>query len=249
MDADALLTLASAAAARVSTLLARGRSLIYVAVDGIAWGVLGIADVLKPDAAAVVAALRGRGLAVAMMSGDGAAAAHAMAAQAGISDVMAEVLPAGKAEAIRDRQAAGARIAFVGDGINDAPALAQADVGIAVASGTQIAMEAADVTLTRGELGVLVDALRVAERTMAIIRANLFWAFFYNALLIPVAAGVLYPWWGLRISPMLAGLAMGLSSVFVLGNSLRLRHIQPWLAHSGGIAPIGTDAIAAPTAR
>jgi len=217
---------------KADALLALGRSLVYVAIDGAAWGVLGVADVLKPDAAAVVAALRGRGLAVALMSGDSAAAAQAIAAQAGIGDVLADVLPSGKAEAIRARQAAGALIAFVGDGINDAPALAQADVGVAMASGTQIAMAAADVTLTHGELGGLVNALRVADRTMAIIRANLFWAFFYNALLIPVAAGVLYPNWGIRINPMLAGLAMGLSSVFVLANSLRLRRIRPWLAPS-----------------
>jgi len=217
-------------AARAQTLLGLGRSVIFVAVDGVAWGVLGVADALKPDAAAVVAALQRRGLAVAMMSGDAAGAAQAIAAQLGIVDVQAGMLPAGKADSLRTRQAAGARIAFVGDGINDAPALAQADVGIAVASGTQIAMSAADVTLTHGNLGVLLDAFRVAERTMAIIRANLFWAFFYNALLIPVAAGVLYPAWGIRISPMLAGLAMGLSSVFVLANSLRLRHIPPWAA-------------------
>jgi Cu+-exporting ATPase len=213
---------------RAQRLLARGRSLTYVAVDGRLWGLLGVADALKPDAAAVVAALRARGLQVAMMSGDAEAAARAVAAQAGIDDVLAGVLPAGKAAALRQRQAAGARIAFVGDGINDAPALAQADVGIAVASGTQIAIAAADVTLTRGDLGVLVSALDVAGRTMAVIRANLFWAFFYNALLIPVAAGVLYPAWGIRINPMFAGTAMGLSSVFVLANSLRLRGIRPW---------------------
>jgi Cu+-exporting ATPase len=215
--------------ARAQALLARGRSLTYVAVDGRLCGMLGVADALKPDAAAVVAALRARGLHVAMMSGDAEAPARAVAAQAGIDDVVAGVLPAGKAEAMRQRQAAGARIAFVGDGINDAPALAQADVGIAVASGTQIAIAAADVTLTHGELGVLVSAIEVAARTMAIIRANLFWAFFYNALLIPVAAGVLYPYWGISINPMFAGTAMGLSSVFVLTNSLRLRRIRPWV--------------------
>jgi Cu+-exporting ATPase len=229
-------------------LLARGRSVIYVAVEGVPWGVLGIADVLKPDAAAVVAALRNRGLAVAMMSGDAAAAAHAVALLAGIDDVMADVLPAGKAEAVRARQASGARIAFVGDGINDAPALAQADVGIAVASGTQIAIAAADVTLTHGDLGVLVNAFQVAERTMANIRANLFWAFFYNALLIPVAAGVLYPRFGIQMNPMLAGLAMGLSSVFVLANSLRLRRIRPWRAQSAAAPSGGADVTHVPAA-
>jgi Cu+-exporting ATPase len=216
-------------AAATQRLLARGRSLAFVAVDGRAWGVLGVSDTLKPGAAAVVAALRARGLQVALMSGDALAPAQAAAALAGIDDVLAGVLPAGKAEAIRQRQAAGARIAFVGDGINDAPALAQADAGIAVASGTQIAIAAADVTLSRGELGVLVTAIDVANRTMKIIRANLFWAFFYNALLIPVAAGVLYPAWSITMNPMFAGLAMGLSSVFVLANSLRLRRVPAWV--------------------
>jgi Cu+-exporting ATPase len=217
-------------AARAQQLLARGRSLTYAAVDGKLWGVLGIADALRPGAPAVVAALRERGLHVAMMSGDALAPARVVAALAGIDDVVAGVLPAGKADAIRLRQAAGARIAFVGDGINDAPALAQADVGIAVATGTQIAIAAADLTLSRGDLGVLVSAFAVATQTMAIIRANLFWAFFYNALLIPVAAGVLYPSWGIAMNPMFASLAMGLSSVFVVANSLRLRRIRPWLA-------------------
>ena len=228
----------AALAERAKLLLAQGRSVIFVAVDGLAWGVIGVADALKPDAAAVVAALRSRGLAVAMMSGDVLASAAAIAAQAGITDVSADMRPADKAEALRLRQTAGARIAFVGDGINDAPALAQSDVGVAVASGTQIAIAAADVTLTHGDLAGLADAFRVADRTMAVIRSNLFWAFAYNALLIPVAAGVLYPHWGIRISPMLAGVAMGLSSVFVLANSLRLRRIAPWRARPGAKAGV-----------
>ncbi len=215
-------------------LRARAATAIAVAVDGRPWGVLGLADTLRPEAAAVVAALRARGLGVAMITGDTAAAAHVLAAQAGIDDVVADTLPADKAAALAQRQSAGARVAFVGDGINDAPALAQADVGIAVASGSQMAIEAADVTLTRGDLALLINAIEVARRTMAIVRANLFWAFFYNALLIPVAAGVLVPVWNVRLNPMLAGLAMGLSSVFVVTNSLRLRGVRAWSARGGG---------------
>ncbi len=227
--------------ARAHDLLAAGHSLTYVAVGGRCWGAFAIADALKPEAAAVIAALRGRGLRVAMVSGDAPAAARAVGALAGIDDVLAGVLPGAKAQAVRERQAAGARVAFVGDGINDAPALAQADVGIAVASGTQIAIEAADVTLTRGDLRSLVNAVEVAGRTMGVIRANLFWAFFYNAVLIPVAAGVLYPLWAIRLNPMLAGLAMGMSSVFVLANSLRLRRIGPWAepGRNGQSQPVG----------
>jgi len=207
-------------------LAARGHTLIYLAVDGVLWGVLGVADPLRPSCAAAIAALRSRGLQVAMVTGDTEQTARAVGRQAGIEDIEAQVLPAGKAQAVRRRQAAGQRIAFVGDGINDAPALAQADVGIAVASGTEIAIEAADITLTRGELGALLSAFEVATRTMRIIRANLFWAFFYNVLLIPLAAGVFYPLWHIGMNPMFAGLAMGLSSVFVLTNSLRLRRVR-----------------------
>ena len=224
----------AAMAGPAQALLGQGCTVIYVAVDGVAWGLLGVSDALKPDAAAVVAALRQRGLHVAMITGDAAGAAQVIAAQAGIDDVIADALPAGKAAALAARQAAGARIAFVGDGINDAPALAQADVGIAVASGTQVAIAAADISLTRGTLGALVSAVDAARRTMRVIRANLFWAFIYNGLLIPVATGALVPLLGLRLNPMLAGLAMGLSSVLVLANSLRLRRLQPWAAPAQG---------------
>jgi Cu+-exporting ATPase len=163
---------------------------------------------------------------VGMITGDSARTAQAIARQAGLDEVAAEVLPSGKAEAVQRLQAEGRKVAFVGDGINDAPALAQAEVGLAVATGTDIAIEAADVTLTRGDLGGLLNALEVARRTMRTIRANLFWAFIYNILLIPLAAGVFYPAWGLTLNPMLAGLAMGLSSVFVVTNSLRLRRVR-----------------------
>jgi Cu+-exporting ATPase len=225
-------------AGRAGTLAGRGRTPIYLAVDGAAWGVLGVADPLKPESAAVVAALKAKGLRVGMITGDSARTAQAIAHQAGVDHVEAEVLPSGKAEAVQRLQAQGRKVAFVGDGINDAPALAQAEVGIAVATGTDIAIEAADVTLTRGDLGGVLNALEVARRTMRTIRANLFWAFFYNILLIPLAAGVFYPAWGITLNPMIAGLAMGLSSVFVVTNSLRLRRVR---AHGGPPAPGAGD--------
>ena len=222
-------------------LSSRGKTPVYLAVDGKAWGMLGIADALKPESATVVAALRAMGLRIAMITGDSRRTAQAIAQQAGVDDYEAEVLPSGKAETVKRLQQGARRIAFVGDGINDAPALAQAEVGIAVATGTDIAIEAADVTLTRGDLYGLVSALQVARRTMRTIRANLFWAFIYNILLIPLAAGVLYPAWGIHLNPMLAGLAMGLSSVFVVTNSLRLRRLEPVVATSAKL----TEAVAA----
>jgi len=231
-----------ALAAQAAALAERARTPIWLAVDGAAWGVLGVADPLKPESAAVVAALKARGLRVGMITGDSARTAQAIARQAGLDEVAAEVLPSGKAEAVQRLQAEGRRVAFVGDGINDAPALAQAEVGVAVATGTDIAIEAADVTLTRGDLGGLLNALEVARRTMRTIRANLFWAFIYNILLIPLAAGVFYPAWGLTLNPMLAGLAMGLSSVFVITNSLRLRRVPPVGGPPSGDAGRGTRA-------
>jgi Cu+-exporting ATPase len=212
--------------ARATALAERAQTPIYLAVDGAAWGVLGVADPLKPESVAVIAALKARGLRVGMITGDSTHTAQAIARQAGLDEVEAEVLPSGKAEAVQRLQAQGRKVAFVGDGINDAPALAQAEVGVAVATGTDIAIEAADVTLTRGDLGGLLNALEVARRTMRTIRVNLFWAFIYNILLIPLAAGLFYPAWGLTLNPMLAGLAMGLSSVFVVTNSLRLRGVR-----------------------
>jgi len=188
--------------------------------------VIAVADPLKQESRAVVTALIKQGLRVVMITGDNRNTAHAIAQQAGIEEVQAEVLPDGKAIAVQNLQNKGYKVAFVGDGINDAPALAQAEVGIAVASGTDIAIEAADVTLTRGDLSGVITALHVARRTMATIRGNLFWAFFYNILLIPVAAGVFYPAFGIHLNPMVAGVAMGLSSVFVVTNSLRLRRLR-----------------------
>jgi Cu+-exporting ATPase len=205
---------------------ADGKTPVYVAIDGSAKAVLAIADPLKAEAAPMVQALRQRGLEVAMITGDSQKTAAAIARRAGIEQVHAETLPDGKADVVKAVQAQGRKLAFVGDGINDAPALAQADVGIAVGSGTDIAIEAANVTLTRGDLGGVITALDVARKTLSTIRGNLFWAFIYNILLIPVATGIFYPWFGLHLNPMVAGLAMGLSSVFVVGNSLRLRRLR-----------------------
>jgi Cu+-exporting ATPase len=205
---------------------ADGKTPVFVAVDGVARALLAIADPLKAEAASMVQALRQRGMHVAMITGDSRNTAAAVARRAGIDQVHAETLPDGKADVVHAMQAEGRKLAFVGDGINDAPALAQADVGIAVGSGTDIAIEAADVTLTRGDLGGVITALDVARKTLSTIRGNLFWAFIYNILLIPVATGIFYPWFGVHLNPMVAGLAMGLSSVFVVGNSLRLRRLR-----------------------
>ncbi len=234
--------------AAASRLAARGRTLVYVAVDAEPWGVLGVADPLRPSAASAVAALRARGLAVAMLTGDTEPTARQLGREIGIEDFEAQMLPSAKAESVRRRQAAGHRVAFVGDGINDAPALAQADVGIAVATGTEVAIEAADITLTHGDLSALLSAVAIAGRTMRTIRANLFWAFFYNALLIPLAAGVFYPLWGIGMDPMFAGLAMGLSSVFVVSNSLRLRRVRAPLLPARLPGGAGTPPPVAPLA-
>ena len=203
-----------------------GKSPVFLAVDGVVRAVLAIADPLKTEAASMVAALQQRGMQVAMITGDSHKTAEAIARQAGIAQVHAQTLPDGKAAVVRGMQQEGRKVAFVGDGINDAPALAQAEVGIAVGSGTDIAIEAADVTLTRGNLSGVVTAIDVARRTLSTIRGNLFWAFIYNILLIPVATGMFYPAFGLHLNPMVAGLAMGLSSVFVVANSLRLRRLR-----------------------
>jgi P-type E1-E2 ATPase len=170
-----------------------------------------------------VARLKARGLRLAMITGDNARAAAAIARRLGIDEVLADVLPAGKVEAVKRLKAAHGAVAVVGDGINDAPALAEADVGIAIGSGTDVAIESADVVLLGNDLGRVDTAIAVSRATMRNIAQNLFWAFAYNVVLIPVAAGVLYPFIGVLMSPMLAGGAMGLSSVFVVGNALRLR--------------------------
>jgi Cu+-exporting ATPase len=200
---------------------------VYLAVAFRPLGLIAVGDALKPEARAVVRALTERGVAVAMLTGDNRRTASAIARQAGIERVLAEILPEDKALEIRRLRDSGRRVAMVGDGINDAPALAQADVGIAMGSGTDVAIEAADVTLMRGDLRGVVAALDLSRRTIRVVKENLVWAFGYNVVLIPVAAGLLYPVWGVLLSPILAGAAMAFSSVSVVTNSLRLKRWRP----------------------
>jgi P-type Cu+ transporter len=203
------------------------KSPLYAAIDGKLAGLLVIADPIAPTARRAVAALREQGLEVIMVTGDNRRTAEAIAREAGIDVVVAEVLPEGKIEALRELRTRHQTIAFVGDGINDAPALAEADVGLAIGGGTDVAIEAADVVLMSGDLGVTAAAVALSRATMRNIKQNLLWAFAYNILLIPVAAGILYPAFGILLSPMLAAGAMAFSSVFVVTNALRLRRFSP----------------------
>ncbi|MGE8232636.1 MAG: heavy metal translocating P-type ATPase [Stenotrophomonas sp.] len=203
-----------------------GKSPLYAALDGRLAAIIAVSDPIKSDTRAAIASLHALGLKVAMITGDNRRTAEAIARQLGIDEVVAEVLPEGKVDAVRRLKAEHGRLAYVGDGINDAPALAEADVGLAIGTGTDVAIEAADVVLMSGSLQGVPNAIALSKATMGNIRQNLFWAFVYNAALIPVAAGVLYPVWGILLSPVFAAGAMALSSVFVLGNALRLKRFR-----------------------
>ena len=213
-------------ASMADRLAGEGKSTVFVAIDGQLAGLMAIADRIRDSSREAVQRLHAIGLEVVMLTGDHAHTARAIADQAGIDRVVAGVLPDGKVAEVQRLQRAGRVVAMIGDGINDAPALAQADVGMAIGTGTDIAMEAGDVVLMRGELLGAVRAIELARRTMRTMRQNLFWAFIYNIIGIPIAAGALYPLTGLLLSPILASAAKAFSSVSVVSNSLRLRRLQ-----------------------
>jgi Cu+-exporting ATPase len=212
---------------RVQALAAQAKTPVFAAIDGVLTAILAVADPLKEGSREAVQALRQLGIRPVMLTGDARGTAEAVTRELGLEDYRAECLPQTKLEELKALQARGRKVAFVGDGINDAPALAQADVGVAIGTGTDIAIESADVILMRGDVRGLVDALTLSRRTLRTIRQNFFWAYAYNVALIPLAAGALYPLLGWLLSPVLAAVAMSSSSLFVLGNSLRLRRFRP----------------------
>ena len=220
---------------QADTLAAKGITPLYAAIDGKLAALIGVTDPIKDSSHTAIKALKELGLLPVMITGDNPITAQAIAEELNIERVIAGVLPDGKVAALESLRSEGSQLAFVGDGINDAPALASADVGIAIGTGTDVAIEAADVVLMSGDLTGVVSAFQISQRTMRNIRQNLFWAFAYNIVLIPVAAGALYPVNGTVLSPMLAAAAMSLSSIFVLSNALRLRWMKPQPTHEGSV--------------
>ena len=236
--------------AAAEMLAAAGKTPLYFAEDRQLLGVIAVADVVKPDSAAAIAALRRSGCEVVLLTGDNQRTAEAIARQVGVDRVIAQVLPQDKARCIEDLQKAGRLVAMVGDGVNDAPALVTADVGLAIGAGTDVAIESADVVLMRSSLMDIVDAAALSRATLRNIRQNLFWAFFYNSIGIPVAAGVLYPALGITLNPMIAAAAMSLSSVCVVSNALRLRGWKGSAPVRRGETPANTQSEpAAPAAQ
>ncbi|HUS07664.1 MAG TPA: copper-translocating P-type ATPase, partial [Bryobacteraceae bacterium] len=217
---------AGSLAVEAESLRREGQTIMFAAIDGKAAGILGVADPIKPAAAEAIRALHHAGIRVLMVTGDNPTTAAAVSSKLGIDEVEADVLPEQKSQTVKRLQAAGHRVAMAGDGVNDAPALAQADVGIAMGTGTDVAMESAAITLLKGDLRGIVRARKLSQATMRNIRQNLFFAFVYNALGVPIAAGVLYPFFGIVLSPMIASAAMTFSSVSVILNALRLRRAE-----------------------
>ncbi|MEO6981627.1 MAG: HAD-IC family P-type ATPase, partial [Edaphobacter sp.] len=203
-----------------------GKTPLWIAINGELAGIIAVADTVKPTSVAAIRQMHSERLRVIMLTGDNERTARAIARETGVDQVIAGVLPSGKVEVIKRLQADRRIVAMVGDGVNDAPALAQADIGITMATGSDIAMDAGDVTLMRSDLTGVATAIALSRATMRIMRQNLFWAFIYNAIGIPLAAGVLYPVFGLLLSPVLASAAMALSSVSVVTNSLRLHRVK-----------------------
>ena len=224
--ADSGVTLSNELKRQADRLQEQAQTTVWVAIDGHAVGVLGIADPIKPTTRTAIRALHDMGLKIIMCTGDNRRTAESVARELGIDEFRAEVMPDEKIEIVKRLKTSGAIVAMAGDGINDAPALAAADVGIAMGTGTDVAIESASITLVKGDLMGIVKAMHLSRAVMRNIRQNLFFAFMYNALGVPIAAGVLYPLFGLLLSPMIAGAAMSFSSVSVIANALRLRRIE-----------------------